>query len=164
MRETACTRFGRRDALATIAALTAPIHRLPEGKIMNTAGRIIVKTGADALLTVPLAGCASSSGRQAGDEPSATPSKASSAAPSSASSPSSDGSGSTSTTTITVKNFTYSGPSSVAPGTEITVKNEDSTAHTVTADNLGAFDVQVTGSYPFHCTYYSNMHDTLEVG
>ncbi|MGI8523626.1 MAG: cupredoxin domain-containing protein [Nocardioides sp.] len=78
---------------------------------------------------------------------------------------------------ITIKDFAFSGPSSVAPGTKITVQNEDTTAHTVTADDSsGGFDVKIdpgasatfkapskAGSYPFHCTYHSNMHATLKV-
>ena len=79
--------------------------------------------------------------------------------------------------TITIKNFGYSHTSKVMPGSKVTVKNEDATAHTVTADSGGAFDVTVDagksatftapgkpGSYPFHCTYHSNMHGTLTVG
>ena len=75
-----------------------------------------------------------------------------------------------------IKDYKYSGPASVAPGTKITITNADSEAHTVTADKAGAFDVNVApgktaeltapskaGVYPFHCTYHSNMHGTLKV-
>ena len=78
---------------------------------------------------------------------------------------------------IMIKDFKYSGPSSVKPGTKITVMNGDSEAHTVTADSKGGFDVNVApgksatftapssaGSYKFHCTFHSNMHGTLKVG
>lgn len=79
---------------------------------------------------------------------------------------------------IMIKDFKYSGPSSVKPGTKITVMNGDSEAHTVTADSSnGGFDVNVApgksatftapssaGSYAFHCTFHSNMHGTLKVG
>jgi plastocyanin len=54
--------------------------------------------------------------------------------------------------------------------------NEDSEAHTLTADGAGGFDVKIDpgasatftapakpGSYPYHCTYHSNMHGTLAV-
>jgi len=54
--------------------------------------------------------------------------------------------------------------------------NMDGEAHTVTADEWNAFDVQVAGdatgsftapmepgSYPFHCSYHSNMHGVLVV-
>lgn len=77
---------------------------------------------------------------------------------------------------ITIKNYGYQGPQSVSPGASITVKNDDSVSHTVTADSGGAFDVTVTaagsatfkapakpGSYPYHCTFHSNMHGTLVV-
>jgi plastocyanin len=57
------------------------------------------------------------------------------------------------------------------------VHNEDSQAHTVSADTGSAFNVMVpasstvsltapakAGSYKFHCDYHSNMHGTLTVG
>ncbi len=78
--------------------------------------------------------------------------------------------------TVTIKDFAFSGPSSIAPGAKVTVKNEDSEAHTLTADGAGGFDVKIDpgasatftapskpGSYPYHCTYHSTMHGTLTV-
>ena len=66
-------------------------------------------------------------------------------------------------------------PASVAPGTTITIKNEDSQAHTVTSKD-GGFDVKIdpkatatmkapdkAGSYPFVCTFHANMSSTLVV-
>jgi plastocyanin len=93
------------------------------------------------------------------------------------SSPTSKSTGSTTGgATVTIENFAYSGPASVAPGAEVTVSNQDSEAHTLTADGAGGFDVKIApgasatfrapskpGSYPYHCTYHSNMHGTLTV-
>jgi plastocyanin len=77
---------------------------------------------------------------------------------------------------ITISKFAYAVPESVSPGAMITVVNKDEEAHTVTADSDGAFDDKATagasttfkapskpGSYPFHCTYHSNMHGVLVV-
>jgi len=77
---------------------------------------------------------------------------------------------------ITITNFAYQGPVSISPGATVTVKNEDSQAHTVTSDQAGLFDAVVpgggnvvftapttAGSYAYHCTYHSNMHGTLVV-
>ncbi len=77
---------------------------------------------------------------------------------------------------ITINKFAYAVPESVSPGAMITVMNKDGEAHTVTADSGGAFDDKATpgastqfqaptkpGSYPFHCTYHSNMHGVLVV-
>ncbi|MDQ6849773.1 MAG: cupredoxin domain-containing protein [Actinomycetota bacterium] len=65
----------------------------------------------------------------------------------------------------------------IRPGQKIMVHNEDSQAHTVTADQAGSFDVTVpasatvmltapskAGSYKYHCNFHSNMHGTLTVG
>ena len=92
-----------------------------------------------------------------------------------------DGSGSSaggsgaSADTITIKDFQFSTPDSVAPGAKVSVNNQDGTAHTVTADSGNAFDDQANpgnssftapsepGSYPFHCTFHPEMHGTLVV-
>jgi plastocyanin len=83
----------------------------------------------------------------------------------------------TAAATITIKNFDFGTPVTVAPGAVVMVTNMDSAAHTVTADQGSAFDVDVRGSggtatftapsvpgtYPYHCTYHPNMHGTLKV-
>jgi plastocyanin len=63
---------------------------------------------------------------------------------------------------------------SPAPAGTITIRNDDSTAHTVTADD-GSFSVSVeggetatieiaaAGSYAFHCNFHSSMTGTLVV-
>jgi plastocyanin len=79
--------------------------------------------------------------------------------------------------TVIIKDFAFDGPASVTPGATVTVKNEDTEAHTLTADGAGGFDVTIdpgtsaaftaptkAGSYPYHCTYHGNMHGTLTVG
>ena len=84
--------------------------------------------------------------------------------------------GTSATVVITITNFAYQGPGSVSPGATVTVKNEDSQAHTVTSDQAGLFDAVVpgggnvvftapttAGNYAYHCTYHSNMHGTLVV-
>lgn len=75
-----------------------------------------------------------------------------------------------------ISSFKYTVPASVAPGATVSVMNMDGENHTVTADTGNAFDVKATagttvtftapskpGTYPFHCTYHSNMHGVLVV-
>lgn len=77
---------------------------------------------------------------------------------------------------ITIADFAFSGPDSVAPGTEVMVKNEDTTSHTLTAEGDGGFDVTIEGgatatftapsepgSYPYICNFHGDMHGTLVV-
>ncbi|HWC39873.1 MAG TPA: cupredoxin domain-containing protein [Acidimicrobiales bacterium] len=79
--------------------------------------------------------------------------------------------------TITIKNFAFQPPNmTVKAGTRITVTNQDSAAHTVTANN-NAFDTgdinggasktftapSNLGSYAYHCTIHPFMHGTLTV-
>jgi plastocyanin len=124
--------------------------------------RTATAIGAAGVLIV-LGACGSTSS----DATSSTPSQPSSSSGTSSAKP-----------VITIKSFKFSGPSSVKPGATVTVTNEDSVAHTVTADDSsGGFDVKVdanstatftapskAGDYAYHCTYHSNMHGTLTVG
>jgi len=100
-----------------------------------------------------------------------------SGSPASTSSPSAGSMTGTAAVTITIKDFAYGDPLSVAPGATVAVTNIDTATHTVTADNGAVFDAQVKGSggtatftaptqpgsYPYHCTYHPNMHGTLIV-
>lgn len=94
----------------------------------------------------------------------------SSASPSASSSPEANGEA-----VITITDFAYKVPASVAPGATITIKNGDSQAHTVTS-KAGGFDVKIDpqgtatmkapdkpGSYDFVCTFHANMTSTLVV-
>jgi len=76
---------------------------------------------------------------------------------------------------ISITNFEFTVPASVAPGAQITIKNGDSQAHTVSS-KTGGFDVKVDpdgtakftapskpGSYPFVCSFHGNMTGTLVV-
>jgi plastocyanin len=77
---------------------------------------------------------------------------------------------------IMIKSFAFAGPGMVKPGAKVMVMNEDSEAHTVTSDS-GKFDVKVDpgksvtftapkmpGTYPYHCSFHSQMHGSLKVG
>lgn len=77
---------------------------------------------------------------------------------------------------ITISKFAFSTPASVSPGAMVMVMNRDGESHTVTADSGTAFDDKAPagasssfkapmapGTYPFHCTYHSNMHGVLVV-
>ena len=137
---------------------------------MRIAARVWGVIAATAL--VGLSGCGSSGGA-----PGSTPATPSSAAASvAAASTTGSTAGTSATVVITITNFAYQGPDSVSPGATVTVKNEDSQAHTVTSDQAGLFDAVVpgggnvvftapttAGSYAYHCTYHSNMHGTLIV-
>lgn len=130
-----------------------------------------------------LAGCGSSSSPSTPQPPAST-SSPTSAATDGGSSPVAPATSSTAEASqpaaqpavITIDKFAYAVPVSVSPGAMITVVNKDEQAHTVTADSGDAFDDKATagastqfqapskpGSYPFHCTYHSNMHGVLVV-
>lgn len=80
------------------------------------------------------------------------------------------------TASMSIKDYKYTVPSSVKPGEKVTVKNNDTEAHSVTVDSGSSFAVVVpaggsasftapskAGSYAFHCIFHSNMHATLVV-
>lgn len=79
---------------------------------------------------------------------------------------------------ITIYDFAFNEYNDVVtrPGAQVTVKNLDEDAHTVTSNTQGAFSVDLgpkseatftaptqPGSYPFHCNHHSSMHGTLIV-
>ena len=77
---------------------------------------------------------------------------------------------------ITIDNFVFTGPGTVNPGGEITVTNNDTEAHSVTADD-GSFDVTIpggasatftapseAGTYGFFCKFHANMKSSLTIG
>ncbi|MHA7181353.1 cupredoxin domain-containing protein [Arthrobacter sp. MDB2-24] len=79
--------------------------------------------------------------------------------------------------TITIADFEYVMPATIAPGATVTVINEDDAPHTVTAKDEGGFDVDVSGGetvtftapdeageYAVICTYHPAMSGTLVVG
>src|SRR5664279_177620 len=137
---------------------------------MRIAAR--VRGAVAAAVLVALSGCGSSDGGPGSTPSTPSPSASSVAAVSTTGSPA----GTSAAVAITITNFAYQGPVSVSLGATVTVKNEDSQAHTVTTDQAGLFDAVVpgggnvvftapttAGSYAYHCTYHSNMHGTLIV-
>lgn len=134
-------------------------------------------TMAAAGLIVALAGCGSS-GTTAGSDATGAASQTSSspATPEPGASTSPD-SGAAAPALITIKDFKYTLPASVAPGAKVMVKNEDSQNHTVTSSPKGAFDVNVAGgggtatftaptkpgTYNLICTFHANMMGALVV-
>jgi plastocyanin len=124
------------------------------GRRLSTLGIVLIVLGT--------AGCAGGSGAPA----------STSAPP-----PGSSSGISPSTGTITIKDFAYGEPLTVAAGARVTVTNMDSAAHTVTADEGSAFDTEVKGgggtasfvaptkpgTYAYHCTFHPGMHGTLVV-
>ncbi len=147
------------------------IRRMPSRKTTAVAMFTIVGFG--------LAGCGSSGGTAASSpsmSPKSSMSPMSSMSPKSSMSSPAQSSSAAEPVVITIKDFAYQAPKTVSPGAKITVKNDDSTAHTVTADSGNAFDVTIKpgesamltapdkpGSYPYHCTFHSNMKGTLVV-
>ncbi len=77
---------------------------------------------------------------------------------------------------IIIKDFTFTVPASVAPGSKVMVTNADSEAHTVTSKG-GGFDVKVAGrggtavltapaapgTYKLTCDFHANMNGSLTV-
>lgn len=130
-----------------------------------------------------LTGCGAQSGPSASvpsDSSSSAASTAASSVPATPASSTPEASSSASATAedvvITIKDFQYELPASVAPGATVTVINEDTAPHTVTADNDGAFDAvaaggetvtftapEEPGEYPIICTYHPQMSATLVV-
>ncbi|GAA1346389.1 cupredoxin domain-containing protein [Arthrobacter roseus] len=129
---------------------------------------------------IGLAGCGSSAEESPNSEPSQQSTQSSSQSPAGSSSPSASQSAGESEkaeeVVITIKDFKFEGPDSIAPGATVTVVNEDAAAHTVTSEEEGLFDAVVEGNstvtftapdeagdYAYICTYHPNMTGSLVV-
>jgi plastocyanin len=85
--------------------------------------------------------------------------------------------GGTSATVITIKNFEFAPqPLNAKPGAEVTVKNDDGTTHTLTADDKsfdtgevnGGKSAKITlpgkaGTVAYHCEIHDFMKGSIEV-
>lgn len=149
-------------------------HRTTKKTIRLARMAATAGAGLLALGVITSCGSGQSNAVATGAATSATSSSSSSASPSS--SMSSMSSMPKAAAMIHISSFTYAVPASVSPGATVSVMNMDGENHTVTADSGSAFDVKATagstvtftapskpGSYPFHCTYHSNMHGVLVV-
>ena len=120
------------------------------------------------LLLLSLVACSSSSSTRTAASPSSSTSGGSASGASTAGA----------SARITIHNFAFSPATlTVTPGEVVTVVNQDSTAHTVTATGAKAFDTgdvgpgdtvafkapTTAGSYPYICTIHQFMHGTLIV-
>ena len=131
-------------------------------------------------------GACGSSGTDGGSPPSAS-SRSSSASPMSSmpmpsgstttepAAPSASSAAEATEAVISITDFAYRVPASVAPGAEVIIENGDTEAHTVTSKD-GGFDVTVApsgtttmvaptkpGRYRFVCSFHANMTGTLVV-
>jgi plastocyanin len=131
--------------------------------------RVLLTVLATVALLAGAGGCSSSNSSDKGGGNSSTTAPASTAT-------TSGGSTSTAGASITIQNFAFGSPLTVAPGTTVTVTNKDGAPHTVTADNgefqtkelsqgqSGTFTAPAqAGTYKFHCAVHPNMHGTLTV-
>ena len=127
------------------------------------------------VLALGLSACGSSTGDSGSSSTSPMSSMDMSSSSSSSSAAPSSSSAAEAETVIVISDFAYTVPADVAPGATITIKNEDSQAHTVTSKD-GGFDVKIdpkgtttlkapdkAGSYTFVCTFHANMSGTLVV-
>jgi plastocyanin len=122
----------------------------------------------------PTAPPASSAGSAASSS-APTPSAATSASTSSAAAPTPSTTAAVAAA-ITIKDFAFTVPASVAPGATVTITNADAQSHTVTSKD-GGFDVKVdgrggmatltapktAGTYTLTCDFHANMTGSLTV-
>lgn len=122
-----------------------------------------------------LAACGGTTPTTSANTPTATPTTAPTATPTTAPTPTATTAPSSGGNSVSIANFAFSPKSlTVKVGTKVTWTNNDSVAHTVTADG-GAFDQRVgpgatfsftfskAGTYAYHCTIHPYMTATIVV-
>lgn len=123
----------------------------------------MIRAAALALLLVVAAGCGGGDDSSSSSPTTTTTAKSGSDAPA----PAGDGK-------VSIKDFAFSPDTqTVAAGTTVTVTNDDTTEHTLTADD-GSFDtkklepgasatIKVGASTEYHCEIHDYMHGTFTV-
>jgi len=106
--------------------------------------RLLRLAAAAAAVAFVVAACGSDSDADA-DAGAAAPPAATSAAGEPSTSAPGGGEGTAAKAAITIKDFKYGGPITVAPGTVVTVTNEDTAGHDVVSDDSGKFKTPVLG-------------------
>jgi plastocyanin len=152
---------------------TADPRRHKQAKEITRVLRLAGTAGAGLLALSAITSCGTAQSTAGATSAATSATSSTSAPPSSRSTPSSMA---RAAAMIHISSFKYAVPASVAPGATVSVMNMDGENHTVTADSGNAFDVMATagttvtftapkkpGTYPFHCTYHSNMHGVLVV-
>ncbi len=143
--------------------------------IVSRKRRVGAGLGAAALALALMTACSSSDESQTPSEPEAPMTEHDMHADTGESTPP-PGASADQATTITIRNFAFALPTSVSPGETLTVVNEDSAEHSVTADSEDLFDVDIEagatgtvtvpdepGTYSFHCVYHPEMTGVLTV-
>lgn len=141
------------------------------------APRTLTQVLAAAVVVVGAAGCGSSTDEGGTTADSAPPSTSAPASPSEPTTPDESEEGTNAEpAVITIKDFEFTGPATVAPGATVMVVNEDTASHTATSD-AGDFDEVVVeggaegtftapsepGEYPYVCDFHPDMTATLVV-
>jgi plastocyanin len=153
-----------------------PMKRTRSTLLVTAAATVLVLLSGCSSTSSPAAKTASSTSTRAAHSP-ATPMPSHS--PTASAAPTQSGSSQSSSSAqsaIKIENFMFQVPPSVPAGAKITVTNDDSVAHTVTASGSGGFNVNVPadgtatftapkkpGRYPFFCSIHTNMQATLVV-
>ncbi|CAA9284988.1 MAG: hypothetical protein AVDCRST_MAG41-3906 [uncultured Corynebacteriales bacterium] len=112
---------------------------------MNRLLRLVAAAAAVAFVVAACGSDSESGSASGGTPPAATSAAATSAAADPTTSAPAGGEGTAATAAITIKDFKYGDPLTVAPGTVITVTNEDSAGHDVLSDDGGKFRTPVLG-------------------
>ena len=131
--------------------------------------RLLRLVAAAAAVAFVVAACGSDSDADTGSASGVASAPTSSAAGPTPSAPGGgEGSGAAATAAITIKSFKYGEPLTVAPGTVVTVTNEDTAGHDVVSDDSGKFKTPVLakgekatftaptepGTYKFSCSLH----------
>ena len=132
--------------------------------------RIVKLTVTAAAVALAVAACSSGNAASPAATSAATTTSATSAATTTGATRAPAGSEGSSA--ITIEDFKFGDPITVAPGAMVTVTNKDSSAHDVVSDDQGKFKTPllnenetatftaptVPGTYKFSCSVHANMH------
>jgi plastocyanin len=136
--------------------------------------RLLRLAAAAAAAVIAVAACSSGDDSSGSAAPSVATTTSAAAAPTTGAPAGGEGSSTAGAgpATITIQNFVFGDPITVAPGTTIKVTNMDTAGHDLASDDAGKFKTPLLkqgesatftapsepGTYKFSCTVHANMH------
>ncbi len=143
-----------------------------EEVVVRDMNRLLRLAAAAAAIAIAVAACSSGDDSSSSAPSVATTTSAAAATTSAPAGGEGSSSASADSASITIENFAFGDPVTVAPGTMIAVTNKDTAAHNAVSDDAGKFTTPLLkkgesatftaptepGTYKFSCTVHANMH------
>jgi plastocyanin len=147
------------------------VNRTGDRSVVAGMTRLLRLAAAAAAVAIGVAACSSGNDSSGSAAPGVATTTSGAAPTTSAPAGGEGSSASTGSASITIQNFAFGDPITIAPGTSVKVTNMDTAGHDLVSDDTGKFAVPILdqgesrtftaptapGTYKFSCTVHANM-------